>query len=199
MRIKIKLAKLVILGSLLLIYTNCDLLQNRAKNDAEEEQIRSRLESLSNVEIIEIKRSGRDFTAPVSAVSFRLKDRPGSFIELYSPGYSLLKQKSTYFDLSRIGRWQLSSCGYDYVGHYEMATGKQVKSVYGSSGIDIGTEGPFADNLPFKVETIEDIISHYSELENIFEHFPDRGCRGEPIPRAGNEVSFHLPEKGMPN
>lgn len=123
---------------------------------AERDEIRARLESIPNVEVIAVDGTDGEFGIfEVRGAAIRLVDRPGSFIQLAAPGGSVL-HKSNRVLLSRIGRWTLGSCGTEY-GATKWFTLK--KNIYGFSHVDVGPEGPIANQIPFPVRGVEDVIA----------------------------------------
>jgi hypothetical protein len=164
---------------------------------SERDQIRARLNSLPNVEILEI--SGRkDFLSfNVRRATLHLTDCPDSLIELELPALGILEDSDDIL-LSQIGRWRLSSRGERFIETTDYASGKpiQVKQSYGLGHIEIGVAGPISSQFPFKIRNLQDIISHYKELESFFEKWPDEDFYGKRIPRYENVVSYHIPEDG---
>ena len=163
---------------------------------SERDQIRARLESLPNVEILDI--SGRNdlLSFNVRHASIRLVDRPDSVIELEVPALGIL-QDSDYVLLSKIGCWELSSLGERFLETTDYETKKpiKVKQDYAYGNVNIGSAGPISSQLPFKIRNLQDVISHYSELESFFEKWPDQNFHGERVPRYENVVWFHIPDE----
>ena len=173
----------IVAGVALLLYSS--VLAYRAMYYSERNRIRAYLESISNVEIVNI--SGDDHLTyfHTKFVDLRLKDHPNSFIGLEAPALGILKESDHVF-LSNIGSLILAS-----QVHTSIDGKDQLKCAWGS--IDIGPASPVADQLPFTVRKIEDIISHYSQLEAFFAERSEKKPEGESIRRAGNVVTCYLP------
>jgi hypothetical protein len=193
MRIKVTTLSALFIGCALLLLGSMSAYSD--KYYSERDQIRARLESLPNVEVMDISGRKELFNFDVRRAALRLVDRPGSIIELEVPALGVLED-SDYILLSRIGRWKLGSCGERETEAVDTTTGKprMFKTAYGYGHINIGSAGPATSQIPFTIRNIKDIISHYSELESLFEKWPQLDCKGEPITRHDNVVTFYLQE-----
>lgn len=194
MKIKRVKSIAIVIATILLLYGSVRAVLNNYYS--ERDQIRAHLESIPNVEIINIY--GRDdfFRGfNVRYVDIRLKDHPESYIGLAVPAHGILKDSGHIF-LSDIGPWTLGSDGYTYIDSKDKTTGEsmRIRTECGYGSIDIGSASPVADQIPFDIKNIEDVISHYSELEAFFAQWPDRNRDGELIPRTGNLVKCYLPK-----
>jgi hypothetical protein len=191
----VKIARIsgIIVGIILLLFGAMNAYSKMYYS--ERDQIRARLEAIPNIESIEIFGRDKLFQFYVRAARIRLVDHPDSIIELEAPALGILKD-SDHILLSQLGRWIFSSRKLRTPEIIYDENGKPIQSVpdYAYGSIDVGSAGPVTDRIPFKIKNIQDLISHYTELENFFDTLPERSDKGDLIKSGDNKIFYRIPE-----
>lgn len=127
----------------------------------------------------------------VEYLEFSLAGKPSSRVGIVVPHGGRIDEGHALL-LSQVGPWRLHCKGYGQVGAYDSTTMEPIKSYFHWRCIDVGSEGPFAESLPFEVHSIGDIITHYDELVALFAEWPTEKSPGRLEDSSGQVLEFYV-------
>ena len=133
-----------------------------------------------------------DVVEEVARVNITLDEHPDSHIAISSLGSYRSEHK---LGISRIGKWQFVIFGRRHAGAYHVATGEPVESDYLSRHIEFGPDSPYNKIIPFKVQTLHDLVEHYPELVDLFETWPREAEPGTLTLEDGSTQYFYVVEE----
>lgn len=105
----------------------------------------------------------------VASSRFTVDNVPGSIVEIGNLNDYL---DSGRIYLNRIGKWKFRISGRGHLGAVDANTGKSVESSYIGSYIAVGSNSPFKQLIPFEINSLQDLVDHYQELNDLFESWP---------------------------
>lgn len=110
----------------------------------------------------------------VEEIEFSLVGRPETRIRL-AANYSLRHCKSDQpleqLTIEQIGPWTFDGYGQEPVAGYDPA---KVTAPFTIDALTLGEEGRMQALLPWKIESVDDLVSHYDELVELLETWPRR-------------------------
>lgn len=90
--------------------------------------------------------------------------------------------------LKQIGHLQMEQHSFGYMGMFVTATHEKVKSHAYADWIDIGAEGPYMHEIPFRVRSVQDVINHYDDIVSVLSKWPHEP---EKLTVTANDGTIH--------
>ncbi len=149
----------------------------------------AQVKGISNIEI----RTYVEEFEEVASSSFSVDDVPGSIIEIGNLN-DYLDHGRIY--LNRIGKWKFRISGRGHLGAVDANTGKPVESSYIGSYIAVGSNSPFKELIHFEINSLQDLVDHYQELNDLFESWPRQTNPGTIQLEDGNLLHYSVTPDG---
>jgi hypothetical protein len=143
------------------------------------------IKGISNIRL----HSHIDIVEEVHGSSFSVDSVPDSEISI--GGLMRFSEQGT-FSVVRVGKWTFRVSGRAYLGAYKADTGEPVEGEYYGSHIEFGANSPYRDMFPFEVNTVQDIVDHYSELVELLEMWPREAEPGTVTLEDGTTQYFYV-------
>lgn len=83
------------------------------------------------------------------------------------------------------------------MGAYIAATGDPVESKYSGGYIALGPGSPYSELIPFKVNTLQDVVDHYEDLVDLFETWPGESKPGTVKLEDGSTQYYYVVEEPL--
>ncbi len=154
------------------------------------ELVLAEVSGISNVKL----HSYVDVVEEVASTSFSVDGQADSVVAVAGLGNY---KNDRSISVSSLGKWRFRVFGQRHVGAYSVDTGKPVVSQYLGCHIQLGPASPYKDLLPFEVSKLQDVVDHYAELEELFEHWPRAAKPGSVILEDGTTQFFYVVEEGQ--
>lgn len=122
-------------------------------------------------------------------VEFSICGKPGSKVALVVPHGERI-DGGTKLWLSQLGPWSFTTFGHGYDGVTLIDTGEPIKTDFNWNWVDVGSDGPFAELIPVKANTVADIVEHYDELVEFFETWPKQSSPGKVQDQSGTLLHY---------
>jgi hypothetical protein len=135
----------------------------------------------SHVEVVE----------EIHGVTFTVDRHPNSFVSL--AGLGDYEQNGPFW-LSKLGKWRFKISGRRFDVVYDAVSGEPIESQYIGSHIELGTNSPYKDLIPFELASVQDVIDHYQDLIDLFESWPRETKPGTVMLNDGTVQYFYVIE-----
>ena len=96
------------------------------------------------------------------------------------------------FAISQLGKWQFVITGSTFLGATDSKTGEPVKSNYWGGYIAMAPHSPYKEFIPFPINTVQDIVDHYEELNDLFDTWPRESEPGQVILEDGSVQKYYV-------
>lgn len=153
------------------------------------ESVLATIKGISNIQL----HSCVDVIEEVNSSSFSVDSHPGSIIRIGGLCHYADKGR---FAVSQIGKWRFKVSGRHYGGAYAADTGEPDESDYFGSHIALGVDSPYQKLIPFKLNTLQDVVDHYQELVELFESWPREAEPGTVTLEDGTTQYYYVVEEG---
>lgn len=161
---------------------------------ADRRQVHAVLADVKGISDIDIH-SHIDVTEEVNSTSVSVDGIPDSIISF---GGFQQYEDAGQFSISRIGKWRFGVSGRRHMGAYLEATGDLVESDYFGGQIVLGFGSPYNELIPFEVNTLQDVVDHYQDLEGLFETWPSEFVPGKVTLDDGSTQYYYVVEDPLP-
>lgn len=127
----------------------------------------AKIPGITNVKVF----GNEDISYEIFSVAFQLVGRPDATVTIgfRDDDFGLTKSPKNFAILT-LGSWVIRT--KEHVYNVYDQTGKKMRSWGYGTGADVGPEGRFSALLPFKLKNVQDVISHYDELNQLFSTWP---------------------------
>jgi hypothetical protein len=119
-------------------------------------------------------------TRDVEVFTFRIRGKPESFVELWSPDCDLFDE-AAHIGLVQIGKTRISA------SHRDTATGRS-----GGGSVDIGPNSSVKRLLPLTVRNLDELIERYDEMDAYFSQFADESSLGTVQTSPTYSIEVHV-------
>lgn len=94
--------------------------------------------------------------------------------------------------LCSVGPYTIRVEGEGYVGVFEAASGKPVRSQFFGGDADIGPNGEFAKMFPFQISTIQSAVDRYDDIYYLISGWPQKSAKGHFRDAKGTEFYYYI-------
>ena len=161
---------------------------------AERRQTESTLANVKGISDVQLH-SHVEVTEEVHSSNFSVDGHPGSIVAL---GGLARYADDGRFSVSRVGKWTFKISGRRYGGAYRADTGEPVESNYIGGHIELGSNSPYQDLIPFKIDTLQNVVDHYTDLVDLFDSWPRESEPGSVMLEDGSTQYYYVVEDPSP-
>jgi hypothetical protein len=149
----------------------------------------SQVKGISNIKLL----SYIDVIEEINGSSFSVDGQPDSMITV---GGLRAYEDQGSFSVSKIGKWRFRIFGKRHMGSFLTSTGEPIESNYLSGHLELGPASPYRDLIPFEVNTLQDVVDHYTEFVDLLESWPRESKPGSVNLEDGTTQFFYVIEEG---
>lgn len=135
------------------------------------------------------------FELSVEDVEFSLAGRPQTRVRLtadYSLRHCQANESLRRLTIEQIGPWTFDGYGKESVPGYDPA---KVTAPFTIDALTLGEEGRMQQLLPWKIESVDDLVAHYDEIVALLETWPRRENPGH-WEQDGVSFDYYVEDNG---